>query len=127
MAKTIYVVEDHAAFRGTLVSMLKNMEGIKFGGWSGDAEDALQKLNEAHPDLVLVDLSLPHMNGFEFGVEAKKRFPQLALFMLAGHPVQTYVERARSLGFQGYVVKGDTGELKSALRDVLQGKTSFPQ
>jgi DNA-binding NarL/FixJ family response regulator len=127
MPKKILVVEDHAAYRETLIRTLNATRGVQVCGWSASGEEALEKLAEGGADLAVVDLSLPNMNGFELAAEIKKRFPKTHYVMLSGHSIQGYVERARSLGFQAYVLKGETAQLKSALRAVLAGKSYFPQ
>ena len=127
MKKKIVVVEDHESFRESLIELLVRLPDVEVSGAYGSAEEALAHLPDGGTDLVLVDLSLPGMNGFELETQIKNRFPSLPCVMLTGYRIPSYVERARKMGFQGYVVKGDSQQLRAVVTDVLAGKTSFPQ
>jgi DNA-binding NarL/FixJ family response regulator len=74
---------------------------------------------------VLVDVSLPGMNGLDFVAALQNRCPDVVCLILSGHRARWYVERARELGARGYVVKGDLPGLRSALRAVLAGGFYF--
>ncbi len=127
MRRRIYVVEDHPVFREALLQSLKKIDSVEVCGQSPTAENALENLPETKADIVLVDLSLPKMNGFEFAAEIKKRCPGLACVVISGYRNKAFVDRARYAGLQGYVVKGETAQLKTALNDVIAGKSYFPQ
>lgn len=125
MLKRVFVVEDHPVFREALVQSLNQQEGFEVCGSSPNAEDALSVVPSSSADVALVDVSLPKMNGFEFAAEIRKRCPGLACLILSGYRSPAVLDRARALGLQGYVVKGDAHELMAALQDVLSGKPHF--
>ncbi|HUG62373.1 MAG TPA: response regulator transcription factor, partial [Methylomirabilota bacterium] len=76
----------------------------------------------AKPDLLLVDLSLPRMNGADLIQLAQERWPDLPSLVLSGHGEAAYVTRARAAGARGYVLKGNPYELPDAIHSVLRGK-----
>jgi DNA-binding NarL/FixJ family response regulator len=121
----IFIVEDHPTYREILVDSLKDVAGAEVSGTSATAESALEALPGTRTDVVLVDVSLPKMSGFEFAIEIRKRYPGLACLMLSGFQDRALVERARSLGLAGYVVKGDLDELRKAVTSIMAGKSYF--
>ena len=125
MSARIFIVEDHPDIRQSLAGMLTHVTDMQVCGAVGSAEEALAQLEKTTPipDLVLIDVSLPAMNGLEFLREAKRRWPELRCVMLTGHNESAYADRAFSLGAQGYVAKGDAGRLLDAIQCVLNGDT----
>jgi DNA-binding NarL/FixJ family response regulator len=121
----IFVVEDHPTFRDILLRSLKNMADTEVCGASATAENALETLPGSETDVVVVDVSLPKMNGFDLAIEIRRRYPGLACLMLSGFADRALVERARSLGLAGYVVKGDLDELKKAVSSIMEGRSYF--
>lgn len=100
---------------------ISELSDLEMCGESSTAEEALEALAEAAPDLVLVDTALGPMDGIDFVAETQQRWPGLACLMLSGHGQQHYVERALNVGARGYVLKGDPSELPAAIRSVLRG------
>lgn len=76
-------------------------------------------------DLVLVDISLPQMNGAELIAIIRDRWPHLPCLVLSGHGETTYIERARNAGARGYLLKGTPYELPEAVRRILAGAEYF--
>jgi DNA-binding NarL/FixJ family response regulator len=127
MTTRVFVLEDHASMRDTLVAFVSGLPDMEICGTAADAEDALAKLVDARADLALVDISLPgEMSGLEFLREARQRWPQLLCVVLTGHDETAYMWRAFSLGAQGYVPKGNAERLAEAIRCVLRGQT-YPE
>jgi DNA-binding NarL/FixJ family response regulator len=144
MAARIYVVEDHDYMRRMLSKYLSGLSAVELVGTAESAEEALEALarlkNEtavedetdsagapavesaAAADLVLVDMSLPEMNGTQFVSEVRVRWPKLPCVILSGHGEKSYVERAFEAGAEGYILKGDPYELEEAIEQVLDGK-----
>ena len=127
MKSRIYIVEDHPSLRESIAGFLSHLPDTEVCGTAASAEDALEHMAETQPDLALIDVSMPAMNGLDFLSEAKKRWPKLRCLMLTGHDEAAYAERAFSLGAQGYVTKGDAGRLLEAIRKVLKGETYRPE
>jgi two-component system invasion response regulator UvrY len=91
-------------------------------GDAATAEAALTGVIEAEPDLVLIDVSLPGMNGIELARLLRQRQPMLRLAMLSGHSEKTHVIQALSAGAHGYIVKGNVDEVAPAIRQILRGE-----
>lgn len=101
-------------------------EEFELCGSSESAEAALKQLDQARADLVLIDLSLPGMNGFELLDELNKHNPRPLSVMLSGHRSEEYAARARQAGASGYVSKSEITDLVRILRDVINAGSHFP-
>lgn len=120
----LFVVEDHPVTRQTLCQFLGRFPDLKVSGTAATAEEALKQLsNSVKYDLLLIDVSLPRMNGIELVGEVKKIAPNSRCMMLSGHDDVTYVNRALAAGAQGYLLKGNPEELVVGIREVIAGKT----
>ena len=121
----IYIIEDHSVVREVLTTFIDRLDGFSVGGAAASGEEALDELGangEPQGLIVLVDLSLPGMNGVEFIASARARHPGLRCLVLSAHSVAQYVEAALSAGAAGYVVKGNPEELAEAVRVVGAGQ-----
>lgn len=127
MAKQMYKVllaDDHTILREGLRALLDASNGIMVVGEAADGRDAVQKANELSPDVILIDLSMPKMNGTEAIELMRKRNPQLKIIALTVHRTEEYVRATLDAGANGYVLKDDTRtELTSSIHAVMQGKT----
>lgn len=121
MSSRIYIVEDNDIVREMLSIFVSDLPDLSVCGAAASAEEALSEIPSAKPDLLLVDLSLPQMNGAELIGVARQRWPDLPSLVLSGHGEAAYVERARAAGARGYVLKGNPYELPDAIQCVLQG------
>jgi DNA-binding NarL/FixJ family response regulator len=119
--RRIFLVEDHPLMREVVRDFLGAVPGFEICGESTTAEDALEQLGDARPDLVIVDSSLPRMSGIDLVGEVRARWDGLPCLMLSGHGHEGYVQRAFDAGARGYVLKGDPAELPRAIREVLDG------
>lgn len=89
-----------------------------------DGRALLQAIDERQPDVAIVDISLPLLNGLEASRHIRKRFPAIKVIVLTMHSEPTFVTEALSIGVLGYVLKQSVGsELMQALHEVLNGKT----
>lgn len=118
----LLIVEDNALFAQTLVQFLGRFDSFTVVGLASSAEAALAQLPTLHPDLVLVDVSLPGMNGIELAGELCGQYPDLPCLMLSGHHDQGYVQRALAAGARGYVLKENPLDLLAAVPAVLAGE-----
>lgn len=121
----VFIVEDYSLLREQLVCLLQTVEGVEVCGAAGSAEEALQEIPTADAEIVLLDVSLPGMNGFEMVSELQNRLPDIACLVISGHRDRLYADRAREVGARGYVAKGDLAALRSALAAVAGGKSYF--
>lgn len=118
----IFIVEDHPIMRESVRMLLERQSGMAVQGEAATAESALAALAQNLPDLVLIDVSLPGMNGIELAQTIHKQYPALPVMILSGHGEKNHVEQALMSGARGYVLKGNADELPGAIRQVLSGE-----
>lgn len=104
----IFIVEDHPAIREAFSSLVNREEDMTVCGTAANATEALQQIPARAPDLVLVDLSLPDMDGFALIQKLLTDNPNLVSLMVSGHPPRQYEEFARRAGAVGYLDKVDS-------------------
>lgn len=119
---SILVIEDHAAFGRALVRLLSDKADLEVVGVIPSGEEALEKLSELDIDLVLIDVSLPKMNGIQVATRIHEKYPDLRCLMLSGHLTPFYVKRALEAGARGYVLKDDIQGVLEAIDHVLKGE-----
>ncbi len=91
-------------------------------GEASDGLDAVEQAKELQPDLILLDLSLPKLNGMEVGRRIRKLCPHSKIIFLSQDPSPEIIQGALSLGAVGYLLKSDATELPLAIDAILQGK-----
>jgi two-component system, NarL family, response regulator NreC len=118
----IILADDHVVVRQgvrTLLDQEKDMAVI------GEADDGLQLLDmteKLRPDVVIIDLTMPNMNGMDAAEQINKRFPKVHSVVLTMHADRSYIERAMRVGVCGYVLKEeDIREICTAIRHAAQG------
>jgi DNA-binding NarL/FixJ family response regulator len=119
---SILVIEDHSVFGKALVRLLTEKANVDVVGVVGSGEEALEKLPEMHVDLVLIDVSLPSMNGIQLVSVIHEQFPHLLCMMLSGHLTPFYVKRSLEAGARGYVLKDDIPGVLEGVQRVLDGE-----
>jgi DNA-binding NarL/FixJ family response regulator len=120
----ILLADDHALVRAGLRALINEMPGMQVVGEAEDGSDALRLIGELHPDVALVDISMPRLNGLEVAARASAEYPGTHVVMLSMHAYEEYVHRALVAGAAGYLLKdSDRGELEQALRCVARGQT----
>jgi DNA-binding NarL/FixJ family response regulator len=119
----LLVVEDNVILARTMVRFLREHGGLTVAAVVPTAEAALEQLVHLKVDLVLVDVSLPAMNGIDLVAILRKQQPDLPCLMLSGHNESDYVRRALAAGAKGYVIKSDPMAILVAVRSVLAGDT----
>ena len=115
------IVEDHEELRNFLRLTLQNEARCVVIGEAVDGMQAVQKAEELQPDLILLDLSLPKLNGMEALRRIRKRSPSSKLIILSQDSAPDLVQEALRLGAVGYLLKSDANNLPRALDAVLQG------
>ena len=123
----VFIVEDHETLRYLLVKLIDRAEGLEVCGCCDSAEAALAALENAQPELAVVDVSLPGRSGIELVRELQASRPQILCVMLSGHVSSGYVEDARAAGARAYVPKESMQHLIGTLRRVLEGGSGFPR
>ena len=119
---SILLVEDHLIFAGVVVRLLNRMDDMQVAAVANTAESALQKLSSRNFDFVLVDVSLPQMNGIHLVSLIHSQYPTLPCLMLSGHAHTHYVNRALAAGARGYILKDNSSGIVEGIQHVLQGE-----
>lgn len=118
------IVDDHPLLRTGLRAALTRGLGIEVIGEAGNGSDGIRVVGQLAPDLVLMDLNMPVMNGLEATVEIKRRYPNVRVIILTLHKAQEYLAASLQAGADGYIQKDASFEqLCAAIRSVMAGKT----
>lgn len=118
----ISIVEDQAEVRESLVASLGNEPGIRCYGAHVSGEDALQKIPKENPDIVLLDINLPGMNGIQCVTRLKKRLPNIQILMLTTYDDGDLIFDSLRAGASGYLLKNISHqELVQAIQQVYAG------
>ena len=119
----IVIAEDHTILREGLKALLSSDSDLAVIGEAEDGHAAIRCAETLSPDLVLMDLSMPRMNGLEAIKEIKKTSPKIKIIALTVHKTEEYVLATLQAGADGYVLKDAThSELGIAIKSVLMGK-----
>ena len=122
MSITVSIVEDNDQLRGTLARVIARAEGFRCLGQYPSAEAALEGIPKDPPQVVLMDINLPGMNGVECVRRLKQTLPTLQVIMLTVYEDTENIFNALAAGAMGYLLKRTPrDELLAAIRDVLQG------
>ncbi len=124
----IIIVDDHAIFRDGLKSVLSQIENFIVINEAGNGEELLSILTQQFPDIILMDISMPEMDGIEATKKALKKYPDLKIITLSSYSDQIYYYKMIKAGVLGFVQKkSGKEELKEAINAVLNGDNYFPQ
>jgi DNA-binding NarL/FixJ family response regulator len=119
----ILVVEDFVPFRQFILSTLAGMRDLQVIGEVSDGLEAVQKAVELQPELILLDIGLPGLNGIEAARQMRSLVPESKIIFLTQESSADVVQEALRLGARGYVVKTRAAdELLTAVEAVLSGK-----
>ncbi|HZP32406.1 MAG TPA: response regulator transcription factor [Candidatus Acidoferrales bacterium] len=119
MRARILVVDDIQIIRGSVRSLLAR-ESLEICGEAGDGEEAIEKVRELHPDIVILDIFMPVMNGIEAARRIHRIAPLTKILFFTVEDLPQSGAIARSLGAEGFVPKGGAGrELISAIKGLL--------
>src|SRR5581483_7816228 len=101
----LLVVDDHEVVRRGVRSLLSDQAGWEVCGEAVDGRDAIQKARELHPDLIVMDVSMPWLNGLEATIQVRKFLPQCEVLILSQHENSEMARQALKAGARGYVTK----------------------
>lgn len=118
----ILMVEDHPIFAAVLVRLLERERNLHVLRVVDTAEEALRVIPGLILDLVLIDVSLPKMNGIELVAHLNKILPSLPCLMVSGHLSGLYVKRCLAAGARGYALKDDAKGLLKGIYQVMRGE-----
>jgi len=119
----VLVVEDFEPFRRSICSKLGENPELLVIGEASDGLEAVRKAEELQPDLVLLDIGLPKLDGIEAGQQLRKLAPKCKIIFVTQESSAEVVHEALSLGARGYVVKTSAeSDLLAAVESVISGK-----
>ncbi len=126
MKTKVLLIDDHHLVRKGIRLLLEDTDDIDVVGEAGDGKDGLEKIKVLSPDLLLVDISMPEMNGIEMVSIVKKDYPSIKSLMLSMHNSEEYVLKSLEAGALGYILKDSTQEdMLKAIREVGKGGHYF--
>ena len=121
----IFVVDDHHAMRNVLLQLLEKAPRLCPCGAAASAEEALLVIPSVRPDLVLVDISLPDMDGLRLVRQMREQWPSLLTLTLSGHDEPVYAQAARAAGASGFLSKLHTERLIDVVHAILERGAYF--
>jgi DNA-binding NarL/FixJ family response regulator len=118
------LADDHALVRAGMRALLSELNGVEVVAETGDGLEALQLIREKKPDLALLDITMPGLNGLDVAARVTKELPRTKVIIVSMHGDDESVRRALLSGASGYLLKhSDRAELEMALRAVARGDT----
>ena len=118
----VMLADDHTLVRAGIRALLEKLPGVEVVGEAGDGREVLNLVKLHQPDVVLMDISMPGLNGLEAALRMAKEFPDVRVIILSMHHNEEYVWRALKAGVAGYLLKKSaTAELEIALKQVVRG------
>jgi DNA-binding NarL/FixJ family response regulator len=122
------LVDDHQLFRSGLKFILQDVEGIDVIAEASNGKEFLELLSHAKPDIVLMDINMPEMNGIEATEKALAIYPDLKILILSMFGDDDYYNTMIDLGVKGFILKdADNEELKTAINRIIDGNSYFSQ
>jgi DNA-binding NarL/FixJ family response regulator len=119
----VLLADDHALVRGGIRALLETIEGVTVIGESGDGHETLELIRSLQPDLVLLDISMPGLNGLEIAERVGRESPAVRIVVLSMHATESYVADALRAGVVGYLRKSAAvAELPAAIASVAAGE-----
>ncbi len=122
----IVIAEDQRMLRGALGSLLNLEDDLEIIGQAENGEEALDKILSLNPDVCLLDIEMPLLNGLDVAEEIKRQNSSCKLIILTTFARPGYFERAVKLGVHGYLLKdGSSDDLADSIRSIMKGKNEF--
>ncbi len=119
----VLLAEDHHLVRQGLRALLEREPGLEVVGEAADGLDALHMIKDLQPDVVVLDITMPGLNGLEVLRRVSQRLPEVRVLMLSVHEGEEYVQRALQAGASGYLLKRSlSAELLLAIRAAQRGE-----
>ena len=123
---TVLLAEDHVIVREGFRKMLELEGDMEVVGEARDGRQAIALVKKLQPDVVLMDIAMPLLNGLEATRQIRKNFPQVKVLVLSAHNDDAYVKRATESGAVGFLLKQTSAhDVCRAIREVHAGKTFF--
>lgn len=124
----IVIVDDHKIFRDGLILLLDNFDFVEVVGQAENGEAFLELIENIVPDIVLMDINMPKMNGIEATKKALQKNPELKIITLTSFADDEYIEQMISSGVEGYMLKrSDIEDFEKAIKRVAEGGSYFSE
>jgi DNA-binding NarL/FixJ family response regulator len=124
----VIIADDHKLFRNGLKFILSEMENIEVIADVSNGKELLEFLQIVKPDIVLLDINMPEMNGIEATKKALELYPELKILILTMYGDEQYYNTMIDLGVKGFVLKDtDNTELKNAIHSIVNNNSYFSQ
>jgi len=122
----ILLVEDHVVVREGTKKLLESQPDLEVVGEAGDGEEAIELTKQLHPEVVIMDITMPKLSGIEATKQIKALYPGTAVLVLTGYDYDEYVFALIEAGAAGYLLKEASGdELVDAIRSVKAGEPAL--
>jgi DNA-binding NarL/FixJ family response regulator len=122
----ILIADDHAMVRDGVKNLIQQNKDLTVIGEARSGNETLELFDKLKPDLLIMDISMPDMNGMEVSRTILAKNPDANIVILSMYDDEDYISRCLEYGVKGYVVKNESGsELDYAIKSVLQGKNYF--
>jgi two-component system, NarL family, response regulator NreC len=122
----ILIADDHGIVRAGLRLQLERNDQFEVVGEAADGREAVRLAEELVPDIVIMDIAMPSLNGIQAAAQIVKALPQIGIIMLSMHSDETYITRTLAAGARGYLLKDNAEvDLYRAVQVVAQGKPFF--
>ena len=122
----VVVADDHAAVRKCVCTVLKSIAGVEICAEASNGKEAVEKALEISPDLIILDVNMPTMDGLSAAKHISKKLPLVPIIMISVGDGPEIIRAAQDAGAQGFVTRSDVPEaLLGAVDAVREGKTFF--
>jgi two-component system invasion response regulator UvrY len=120
------VADDNAAVRHYLRGLLELQDSWRVCGEAGTGGEALERVKENPPDMILLDFQMPDLNGIDVARQISRQFPEIPILMVTIHLSPQLADEARKVGIRGVCAKSDVGSIVGAVDALLRRQTYFP-
>jgi len=122
----VLIADDHEAVRKGVAGILESRGDIEICGEASNGEEAVRKAHELGPDLIIMDFTMPVMDGLEAARRILKVAPEIPILMFSMHKMEALTDAAKKAGARGFVTKGESAEnLLRAVDNILRNTPFF--
>jgi two-component system, NarL family, response regulator NreC len=120
----VMIAEDHTIVRQGLARLLSDQPGLEVVGQAVNGRDAVEMAEKLNPDIIIMDIAMPKMNGIEASKKIRKLLPRTKILILSMYSHEHYIHELLEVGVSGYLLKDSSGrDIVKAIDDALKNKT----
>jgi DNA-binding NarL/FixJ family response regulator len=124
----ILVADDHAAVRKGVCAILSSRLDIEVCGEASNGQEAIEKAHDLKPDLIILDITMPVLNGLDAARVIRLTLPEVPILLLSMHDGKHIIADARRIGIEGYLSKSEaSATLLAAVDAILRNQSFFPE